>query len=449
MGAYNRLNITAEAIEQVLRDRGAPATVVGGRVLPAFVEMLLRPEGGTRVSQVKALQADISLAVGNGNIRIAQSGSHLAIQIGREGRAPVSLPAMLQQVPDLKPFTAILGMSEEGSPLMVRIDSPDVAHMLIAGTTGCGKTELSHTIMRLLIAAHRPSQLGMVLIDPKAGAGNAEFAHLCGRHLMLPPARSSGDAMAVLTRVVSVLDDRLASGNDVPLIVVLIDELADLCQNAGQPAIDALTRIGQVGRQAGIHLIACTQKPTSGAIGSLLKGNLPLRLVGRVMSGEEARTATGIAGSGAEKLGGSGDFIAVSTGRVIRFQAALPCMEQGLDIRPFSVEAMPVAQWKVSKPVEVEPVIESTPMAALPAPVAPVAPVVPGDGFDVWHAACIVIDDAARLRASEAYAHYCGWCAGRGVAGRMTLTAFGLRMSELHTKERPPIGSVYVGVRLI
>jgi len=103
-----------------------------------------------------------------------------------------------------------------------------------------------------------------------------------------------------------------------------VDELADLVQTGGAPVIEMLTRIAQRGREAGFHLIACTQKPSAKVVGSLLKANLPLRLVGRVLSAEDARVATGISGSGAEKLMGSGDFIAVTAGRVIRFQAAMP-----------------------------------------------------------------------------------------------------------------------------
>jgi S-DNA-T family DNA segregation ATPase FtsK/SpoIIIE len=100
--------------------------------------------------------------------------------------------------------------------------------------------------------------------------------------------------------------------------------MADLCAVGGARVVELLTRIAQRGREAGIHLIGCTQKPSSKAIGSLLKANLPLRLVGRVLSAEDARMASGMPATGAEKLLGSGDFIAVAMGKVIRFQAALP-----------------------------------------------------------------------------------------------------------------------------
>ena len=127
-----------------------------------------------------------------------------------------------------------------------------------------------------------------------------------------------------MNKVLDVMDKRAADSEPMPRIVIYADELADLCQMGGEDLILSLTRIAQRGREPGVHLLACTQKPSSKAIGSLLKANLPLRLVGRVMSAEDARMAAGIAGSGAERLSGCGDFIAVTGTKTIRFQAALP-----------------------------------------------------------------------------------------------------------------------------
>jgi S-DNA-T family DNA segregation ATPase FtsK/SpoIIIE len=104
--------------------------------------------------------------------------------------------------------------------------------------------------------------------------------------------------------------------------VLVIDELADLLMVGGKPIQHTLTRLTQRGREAGIHVIAATQKPTSAVLGPLVKANFPVRLVGRVTSAEDARTASGWSGTGAERLQGRGDFLAVAEGRVIRFQAA-------------------------------------------------------------------------------------------------------------------------------
>ena len=112
------------------------------------------------------------------------------------------------------------------------------------------------------------------------------------------------------------------SASNRPSIVVFIDELADLLMVGGKDVQGALTRLTQRGREAGIHIVAATQKPTTAVLGPLVKANFPVRLVGRVTSAEDARTASGWSGTGAERLMGRGDFLAVAEGRVIRFQAA-------------------------------------------------------------------------------------------------------------------------------
>ena len=107
-----------------------------------------------------------------------------------------------------------------------------------------------------------------------------------------------------------------------PRVVVVIDELADLMMVGGKAVEQSLTRLTQRGREAGIHVVAATQKPTSRVLGPLVKANFPVRLVGKVMSAEDARTASGWSGTGAERLMGRGDFLAVAEGRVRRFQTA-------------------------------------------------------------------------------------------------------------------------------
>jgi S-DNA-T family DNA segregation ATPase FtsK/SpoIIIE len=320
---YTKLSRTADRIEAVLRERHAPATVVGGKVMPGFIEMLLRPAPGTKVNQVKALQADIALAVGKSNVRIAQSGTHLAIQIARESREPVRLSNLLNQLSDVPRYTAVLGLSEDGAPLLARLSAPDVGHILLAGTTGSGKTSLAQTILLSLCDRHRPRELGLIVLDPKR-RDNDDFSRTIEKHLLLPIARTREEVIAAVNKVVEAMEKRATDADPTPRILVYADELADLCQIGGETLILALTRIAQRGREPGVHLLACTQKPSSKAIGSLLKANLPLRLVGRVMSAEDARMAAGISGCGAERLNGCGDFIAVTGTKTIRFQAALP-----------------------------------------------------------------------------------------------------------------------------
>ena len=107
-----------------------------------------------------------------------------------------------------------------------------------------------------------------------------------------------------------------------PRLVVAVDELADLLQTGGKPVADALTRLTQRGREAGIHVVAATQRPSAALVGGLMKANFPVRLVGSVVSPEDAKVAAGVAGSEAERLLGRGDFLLVAKGQMIRFQAA-------------------------------------------------------------------------------------------------------------------------------
>jgi S-DNA-T family DNA segregation ATPase FtsK/SpoIIIE len=118
------------------------------------------------------------------------------------------------------------------------------------------------------------------------------------------------------------MERRDRTGGTRPVLVVAVDELADLLITCGKQAEALLARLAQRGREAGIHLVACTQKPTAELIGGAMKANFPVRLVGAVASRDEARYASGITDSGAEKLGGKGDFLLVSKGELVRFQAA-------------------------------------------------------------------------------------------------------------------------------
>jgi S-DNA-T family DNA segregation ATPase FtsK/SpoIIIE len=179
-----------------------------------------------------------------------------------------------------------------------------------------------------LCQRYRPHKLGLIMLDPKRREGSA-FEAAIARHLVLPIARTIEEVIAALHRACQLMDERVLGSQNGgaepdPRIVIYADELGDLCQTGGQAVIDLFSRSAMRGRECGLHLLVCTQKPSSRSIGSLLKTNLPLRLLGRMTSVEDARLAAGRAGSGAEKLSGSGDFVAVTADKIIRFQAALP-----------------------------------------------------------------------------------------------------------------------------
>jgi S-DNA-T family DNA segregation ATPase FtsK/SpoIIIE len=141
-------------------------------------------------------------------------------------------------------------------------------------------------------------------------------------HLLCPVVGEVHQAAYVLNELVSMMLQRDRERIQEPRVVVAIDELADLVVAGGPGVARSITRLTQRGREAGLHVIACTQKPTVDAIGSLVKSNFPARLVGSVASAEDAKVASGLPGTGAEKLLGRGDFILVVKGEVVRFQAA-------------------------------------------------------------------------------------------------------------------------------
>jgi DNA segregation ATPase FtsK/SpoIIIE and related proteins len=169
-----------------------------------------------------------------------------------------------------------------------------------------------------------PSSVVFVLIDPKGSA----FRDLEGLpHLARPVIRDPAEAVEALGSLVRLMEVRSREYGP-SSVALVIDELADLLMVAGAEAERPLTRLLQRGREAGIHVIAATQKPTAAVIGSLVKANFPVRLVGKVTSPEDARVATGWKGTGAERLLGRGDFIAVAEGQLHRFQAAYIAPEE-------------------------------------------------------------------------------------------------------------------------
>jgi S-DNA-T family DNA segregation ATPase FtsK/SpoIIIE len=329
-------------------------------VFPRWIQYQILPAVGSRISKITGLAEELALALDSETCRISRKGGLLAVEIPRDDPEPVRLLPLQRRLMGHAgdtstgngrsaingsetasaqiPFgTAVLGLADDGVPLLLRLPSPQVAHVLVAGTTGSGKTALIRSIVTSLALRHRPSQIGFVLIDPKGRA----FGSLAGLpHLLRPVLREPEDIGQVLQRLVQVMLQRDRDGCAIagagecgsPRVVVVIDELADLLMTTASDTQQAITRLVQRGRSAGIHIIACTQKPASRVVGSLAKANFPVRLVGRVTSPEDAKVATGYAGTGAERLQGPGDFVAVNGGQITRFQAAFISSRELVDV---------------------------------------------------------------------------------------------------------------------
>ncbi|MBN1877944.1 MAG: DNA translocase FtsK [Anaerolineae bacterium] len=330
------LEYQADRLETVLAAHRAPGRVTGGTVGPRLIRFFLNPAPHIRFSSIKSLVDDMALALHVPTLRIDRGEEGIVLEFPNPNPRPVELLSLLSEVMPLPIATALLGLTDDGVPLLARLSAPEVAHILISGTTGSGKSVLLQTIAASLILTHSPQTLRMMCLDPKGRTFNAlaSVPHLT-RPIVTSPAEIL-EALRSLVRMMEVRDQRgevpmgtpvgvapTARNIEVPRVVVMIDELADLVMQGGKPAVELLTRLVQRGREAGIHLIAATQRPSSVVLSGLMRANFPLRLVGRVVSAEDARVASGRAGTNAHLLNGRGDFLAVNGGdRPLRFQVA-------------------------------------------------------------------------------------------------------------------------------
>jgi S-DNA-T family DNA segregation ATPase FtsK/SpoIIIE len=313
------LDFQASQIEMVLSSHRIQSRVLGGTVTPRTVRFQLATRIGTRISQVQHLSEELAQSLDASSCRVVRQGSSLNIEIPRAQPAKVSFLDVCRRLAHAPPCSPLLGLDETGTPLLLNLSSPDVAHVLICGTTGSGKTALART-MALSLALHNPQrQVQLVLIDPKGRSFGCLGAL---PHLQCPPEVRVADIADRLAWLVQEMERRDGQGIRYPRLVVFIDELTDLLMQGGNDIEFALTRLSQRGREAGVHLVACMQKPTAAVMGSLAKANFPVRLVGSVTSAEEARIAAGISGTGAERLQGHGDFLLVAKGQSTRFSGA-------------------------------------------------------------------------------------------------------------------------------
>ena len=319
------LDYQADQIEVVLNSHRVPARITGGMVTPRWVRYQAMPELSTKVSRIIGLSEEIALHLGAPSVRVARQGPSVQIEVPRADPQSVQLLQLSQQVGDIPRQSTILGLDEAGLPLILRLSSPEVAHVLIAGTTGSGKTALARSMALSLAMHNRLGEVQLIFIDPKRN-GFTPFT-LAGSgaglpHLLRPIVDNVHQAIFLLGEMVTEMVRRDHEKIFEPRLIIFIDEVADLMEQGGKAMDRLMTRLTQRGRSAGIHLIACTQKPLAATIGSLTRSNFPVRLVGSVASADDAKVAAGIGSTGAEKLLGRGDFLLVTKGRVTRFQAA-------------------------------------------------------------------------------------------------------------------------------
>jgi DNA segregation ATPase FtsK/SpoIIIE, S-DNA-T family len=338
---------TARVLVQALANFGVDATIVGTISGPRVVRYELQLAPGTKVSKVAGLRDDLSYALATTEIRIlAPIPGKQAVGVEVPNLAPrmVTLGDIFDDVPgSASPLSVWLGKDISGNAVWT--DLARMPHLLIAGTTGSGKSGCINTLLTSILLRATPEDVRMILIDPKRIELNFYESI---PHLLTPVVSSPKEASAVLHNVVAEMERRYerlsivrarnlpeanrifrARGEDpLPYLLVVIDELADLMMISPQAVEDAIIRLAQKSRAVGIHLVLATQRPSVDVITGMIKANVPSRIAFAVSSQTDSRVI--LDGAGAESLLGQGDmlFKPLGTSRLQRVQGAFVTEEE-------------------------------------------------------------------------------------------------------------------------
>src|SRR5262245_12547831 len=337
----------AEALVQTLAHFGVEATVIGQISGPRVTRYELQLAPGTKVSKVAALKDDLSYALATTEIRIlAPIPGKQAVGVELPNASPnyVALGDIFDDLPQTaSPLSVWLGKDISGSAVWT--DLARMPHVLIAGTTGSGKSGCINTILTSILLRSTPAHVRFILIDPKT----IELSYYDSiPHLLTPVVSSPKEASTVLANVVSEMERRYERLSGVrarnlneanrafrsraeptlPHLLVVIDELADLMMIAPQDVEDAVIRLAQKSRAVGIHLVLATQRPSVDVITGMIKANVPSRIAFAVSSQTDSRVI--LDQSGAESLLGQGDmlFKPLGTSRLQRLQGAYVSEEE-------------------------------------------------------------------------------------------------------------------------
>ncbi len=324
-----------EILERVLKDFGIAAKVVEIHIGPAVTEYELTVPPATKVNKIVNIDKEIALALAAKDVIIQApipGKSTIGIEIPNPTISSVTLREVLESPQNLKSdakICAALGKDIMGTPKV--FDLTKMPHLLVAGSTGSGKSVCINGIIASILMRYKPSEVKLVLVDPK----KVELTNYNGiPHLLCPVVSDPKKASLTLQKVVTEMDNRFQTFSDkevknitgynemiekynkkhpespqskMPYIVVIIDELADLMLVASKEVEDSITRITQLARAAGIHLIVATQRPSTDVITGLIKNNIPSRIAFAVASQIDSRTI--LDQRGAERLLGKGDML--------------------------------------------------------------------------------------------------------------------------------------------
>lgn len=336
----SELERTARRLQSTLEEFGLTSRVSGWTAGPLVTTFKIEMGEGERVNKITNLQDDIQLSLASESVRIfapIPGTSLVGIEIPNKTRQNVCLGDVLPYAQG-GPLEFAIGRDSEGAPVVA--DLARMPHMLVAGTTGSGKSVLINAIIMSLVMRTNPEQVRLILVDPK----RVEFSCYAGLpHLYVPVVTEPRQAASALQWAVTEMDRRLkvferAGARDVkvynrmvedgrfddqenppkpmPYLVIVIDELSDLMMVAGKDVEASIVRIAQLARAAGIHLVLATQRPSADVVTGLIKSNVDTRVALKVSSSIDSRVI--LDQTGAERLMGRGDMLFRKAGGVLR-----------------------------------------------------------------------------------------------------------------------------------
>jgi DNA segregation ATPase FtsK/SpoIIIE, S-DNA-T family len=348
-GEYELIHANAAKLERTFQSFGVKARVTQVHLGPAVTKYEVHPDVGVKVSKIVSLSDDLALALAAKDIRIEApipGKSAIGIEVPNSEVAMVSLREVLEATQNNKPEAKLLiGLGRDITGEAVLAELNKMPHLLVAGSTGSGKSVCINGIITSILMRAKPHEVKLMMIDPKMVELNVYNGV---PHLLAPVVTDAKKASQALKKVVSEMERRyelfshtgtrnIEGYNDhvkrhnmeendkqplLPYIVVIVDELADLMMVASSDVEDSITRLAQMARAAGIHLIIATQRPSVDVITGVIKANIPSRIAFAVSSATDSRTILDM--GGAEKLLGRGDmlFLPVGASKPVRVQGA-------------------------------------------------------------------------------------------------------------------------------
>ncbi len=339
----------ARKLEKTFQSFGVKAKVTQVHLGPAVTKYEVYPDVGVKVSKIVNLSDDLALALAAKDIRIEApipGKSAVGIEVPNSEIAMVSLREVLESKANDRPDAKLLiGLGRDISGDAVLAELNKMPHLLVAGATGSGKSVCINGIITSILMRAKPHEVKLMMIDPKMVELNVYNGV---PHLLAPVVTDPKKASQALKKVVNEMERRYelfshtgtrniegyneiirrnnreeeAKQPELPYIVVIVDELADLMMVASSDVEDSITRLSQMARAAGIHLIIATQRPSVDVITGVIKANIPSRIAFSVSSQTDSRTILDM--GGAEKLLGRGDmlFLPVGASKPVRVQGA-------------------------------------------------------------------------------------------------------------------------------